>query len=383
VYTAAVFRCRFFCSICCVWLAVFFPFSVYALDTGAATGRIEEFPGVPEETPLRGIVPIPILGYTPEMGGMFGVSLYLYSTPRPFTSPDVTHSVSTNALFTTTGAYSTALFGNTYTPDGGVKFETGVVLQGVPQSFYGVGADSGDLEEGFLGTAVRLEGAALFDAGRHIRVGPSYEFGRYWVDRKKSGGVMDSGDPAGSDGAAVSEAGVLAVRDTRPGLLDPPNGTYIGVSAAVSREPLGAEYDYVRYRVDLRRILPIHRGHRIVVRGLFETVTDEAPFQVLPALGGETRLRGLPGGYYTDRTLIAFQSEYRIPLPGRFGMVVFGEAGQTAEVLSGITTDGFIVTGGGGLRYELDSNQRFNIRLDFGFSREGGLGVYFGVMEAF
>ena len=94
-------------------------------------------------------------------------------------------------------------------------------------------------------------------------------------------------------------------------------------------------------------------------------------------------LRGYYDGRYTDNNLFGVQAEYRFPLKGRFGMVLFGAIGkvgkEAAEVFNFKQLKPAVGTG---VRYAIDKKEKLNLRLDFAFG-ERSSGVYFNIIEAF
>jgi hypothetical protein len=74
--------------------------------------------------------------------------------------------------------------------------------------------------------------------------------------------------------------------------------------------------------------------------------------------------------------------EYRLVLPRRFGLVVFGGLGETipggTQLLQRIQNSHFLPSGGGGLRFQLSKQYHVNLRADIAQGRDGhtfGLGV--------
>ena len=66
-----------------------------------------------------------------------------------------------------------------------------------------------------------------------------------------------------------------------------------------------------------------------------------------------------------------------------FGMTFFGAAGEVASKMEDLAFNQLKFSGGGGLRFEVDKNERVNIRFDIGFSKSGPPGYYLTIGEAF
>ena len=93
-------------------------------------------------------------------------------------------------------------------------------------------------------------------------------------------------------------------------------------------------------------------------------------------------LRGYPEGRYRDRNALFFQTELRFPLYWRFGWVVFFSFGDVFDKTEDLTGDLLKYSGGIGLRFTVDKQERINVRADFGMTPEGG-NIYFFMLEAF
>jgi hypothetical protein len=96
--------------------------------------------------------------------------------------------------------------------------------------------------------------------------------------------------------------------------------------------------------------------------------------------------RGYAEGRFRGERLLYGEVEYRRSLTrdGVVGMVAFLNATTVGSTFTGERIFGDVAIGGGfGLRARLQKRSRTNICLDFGFGRDGSLGVYLGLAEAF
>lgn len=80
--------------------------------------------------------------------------------------------------------------------------------------------------------------------------------------------------------------------------------------------------------------------------------------------------------------MLTTQLEYRLVLPKRFGLVVFGGVGGVipggSQLLQRVQSSHFLPGGGGGLRFELSKRYHLNLRADIAQGRDGhtfGMGV--------
>ncbi len=92
--------------------------------------------------------------------------------------------------------------------------------------------------------------------------------------------------------------------------------------------------------------------------------------------------RGMYEGRYRDHALLAFQSEYRFPIHGRFSGVAFGSYGDVAGFPGAFRLESFKWAVGTGLRFAWYQDKRINTRLDAAVTEEGQ-GAYLTMGEAF
>jgi hypothetical protein len=93
-------------------------------------------------------------------------------------------------------------------------------------------------------------------------------------------------------------------------------------------------------------------------------------------------MRGYIQGRFRDKHLICMQMEYRVPLVWRLSAAGFLGYGDVAEKLKRFRLADFKVTGGFGVRYQINRVSGTVVRLDFGFA-PGSFGVYAMINESF
>ena len=110
----------------------------------------------------------------------------------------------------------------------------------------------------------------------------------------------------------------------------------------------------------------------------------DIPFYSLYQLGGMTRLRGISNKYiYIDKNAYFAQCELRKHIWNRFGLVLFGGFGNTYEKMSDVKFDQMKYVYGGGIRFQSDTKNDINLRLDYGRGSFGDSGIYMTMREAF
>jgi outer membrane protein assembly factor BamA len=99
--------------------------------------------------------------------------------------------------------------------------------------------------------------------------------------------------------------------------------------------------------------------------------------------GGSYSMHGYYFGRYRDKNMITFQTEYRLPLFWRFGAVGFAGFGDVADDINKFRMKEFKYSMGFGLRFMFDAQEKINARMNSGFGKDGNLGLYAMVVEAF
>ena len=99
-------------------------------------------------------------------------------------------------------------------------------------------------------------------------------------------------------------------------------------------------------------------------------------------VGNDDLLRGYPRNRFRDKNLLATQLEYRFPLFWRFGMTTFAGIGDVFNNYQDLKLSYVKYTLGMGLRFLMNSAERLNVRVDYGYGSEGGY-FYVSFTEAF
>jgi outer membrane protein assembly factor BamA len=180
--------------------------------------------------------------------------------------------------------------------------------------------------------------------------------------------LLDSGLVLGSGGGYSSGIGLLATWDSRNDNLYPTNGGYYQFSAISYGPALGSEFAYNCYLVDLRQYASVFGRHILALQGVFAADTGSPPFQAMNQLG--VFLRGYTQSRFEDKSLVAFQTEYRLPLSRRFGLVGFVGCGEVARSMEEYSLSRLKTSTGFGIRFALIPEQKVNLRIDLGIGKD-------------
>jgi outer membrane protein assembly factor BamA len=203
------------------------------------------------------------------------------------------------------------------------------------------------------------------------------------VKDAEEGGLLDEGGVLGSDGGVAATAGMAVTWDGRDHPFVPSHGFLVDLVADFASDRVGSDFTYNLFQANIRVFFPgLTGGHTVGLQGVVEARTGEPPFQLLGSLGGESLLRGYHGRRFVDRNKLAAQAEYRMPVWGRLGGVLFAGFGDVARDLEDLEAGKMKHTLGWGLRYGWKPGEGINIRFDLGYGA-GGSGAYVGLTESF
>ena len=151
--------------------------------------------------------------------------------------------------------------------------------------------------------------------------------------------------------------------------------------AAASTPVTGHDFADQDSRLGFRQIdyeavqhIPILRETWVVsLRGRAETTVgkddQQAPFYLLPSLGGGNSLRGYSSWRFRGRNSLLLQGEWRIIVNRGFETALFYDAGKVAERSKDLDLDGLITDYGIGARFHaIDATV---LRVELAHSREG------------
>jgi outer membrane protein assembly factor BamA len=250
-----------------------------------------------------------------------------------------------------------------------------------PDSFFGIGGDTPvEAKEGYTARYLQLDAREQRRIRPNLRIGPRVFARTGTIDPDTSAGLIAQEQVSGATGGETIGFGASAFWDVRDNRYYPRTGTYAEVVATWFSAAWGSDYTYGRFTTDLRGYHALGPG---VLAGQVYTaaVVGEAPFQLLPLLGGSDRMRGYRGGRFRDNVYWTVQAEYRFPLFWRFKGTTFASIGEVGPRLgSALTNNVEAAVGiGGRLRF---TEEGVHGRLDIAYSRTG-YEFYISLGEAF
>jgi len=333
------------------------------------------------------IIPLPVLAYTPETDLILGATAL-----GQFTLSDpVVHTRSSNVIaffnYTLKNQYLLQLDQSIFFP--GEKYVwTGEVGFGrFPQNFWGVGHDTPDEAEVLFDQKHILFKQNIYKQIRpHLFTGPRFRFVRLFdVSFETPGGEpVEYAGLTGSGGHTGVALGWGILYDKRNSLLTPSRGSFVELNSLYQHKDMGSTYTFGKMELDARTYFDLKHNHNSVFAFQMKTQHSfgDVPFDLMPIIGGQWIMRGIYQGRYRDKNAVALQAEMRQHIFWRIGAVVFLATGNVGSSISEIFERDWRYTGGGGIRFNIGSDEKTNIRLDYGVG-PGTSGLYITFGEAF
>jgi hypothetical protein len=349
----------------------------------AARGDLERADEPAAEKHGFGVAPLAGATYSGETSVMFGAAAILF-----YKHPEAERRRESKVLLAT--AYSlreqfTILAdGSLYLVDDLVRIAGRVQFSVFPDSYFGIGNDTllAD-EERYTPVTERVELSPQYQLIEGLYLGPALAIEHQNIVEVVAQGHLATDPIPGRTGGTSVGIGIDVVHDTRDSTLYPHRGFLLELRSLVFDPLWGSDFRRSLTRVDLRGYFSMPpRDHVLAIRSLAELGTGTHPFWGLPRLGGESLLRGQFAGRYRDRQAVALQTEYRLPVVWRLGMVGFAELGEVAPEVGELTVKDVRYSVGGGLRVNLSNKAPMNLRIDVGGGRDDW-DLYVNVGEAF
>jgi hypothetical protein len=330
------------------------------------------------------IIAAPIFFYTPETKIAYGAaSSYVmrFAGCNEGTRPS---NISSVLIFTQEKQFSALLKGEFYLKNNDYRLLGEFKIDKFPNKYYGIGSDAREEdEENYTPRSTNLTLSAYKKIGTGYNIGLQYNYRHWNIIKTEFGGVLETGEILGSGKGTISGVTIIANRDTRDNVYFPRKGDWFVFSAGFYPEFLGSTHEFTTFKLDLRKYLRVFDNHVVALQAITTVQGGDVPFMSMPQLGGQYLMRGYYYGRFRDKSMAAFQAEYRAPLFWRLGVVGFAGIANVADKFTSLTKGSFKPSYGLGLRYLFDKKENIYIRVDIGFGENGSNGFYVSIFEAF
>lgn len=330
------------------------------------------------------LIPVPLVFYTPETKFGFGAAAFyafrFHGQPDSLRPSQATLSFTYTTLNQILIYFPFQLFWSREKWQ--LKGELGYYRY--VYQFFGLGNSTLAADrESFDAILPRVRLNALRKVGQYQYLGIKYSYDQFEMTRLTSGGILETQPISGREGGVISGAGLLWNVDSRDNLFFPAKGFLAELEVFASDAMLGSDYDFTRVRLDAAGYFSRSEKRVLALNALLVSSHGDVPFQDLAMIGGPKKMRGFFEGRFRDKSLWMLQAEYRVALPWRFGVAVFGGMGSVAPRFDALPDQRVHLTYGAGARYRLSKKDPIHLRVDVAFNEEGYWFPYLTVLEAF
>ena len=325
---------------------------------------------LPISSPALGSGIVPVLGY-----------IFPFSIKDKVSPPSV---IGVAGIATNNGSRGFAVGGQLYLKENTYRVTAGFGRGNLNYDIYGNSTAVGlSLKLPLKQTGQVFFGEALRGVGWKFFLGPRFITGRSFLTVRPNRDTNFPIPPNIGLSTNLTAIGAQLTRDTSLNRFYPTGGTYFAFTSDFFSQALGSKYSFQSYKGTFSKYWSVSEKQVLAYNAFFCATGGSPPFYGNCIYGANNQLRGYTAGQYFTRYMLATQAEYRLELPKRFGLVVFGGTGETipgGKQLYG--SQKFLPSGGGGLRFQLDKKHHVNLRADIAQGRDGHT-FALGVGEAF
>jgi len=330
-------------------------------------------------------VVLPIAFYQPETkwgGGVGGLITYRPQNSSLETRPS---SLYFQAYYTQKKQYGIELKPELYLKKENYFVKLYLKNSKFPSKYWGIGNKTpDDAEENYTPRMFN------FDLSIQRRILPQerfylgiqYKYENYEIIKYEPDGELSRGLVTGSEGGKLSCLGFILNWDKRDRIFFPHKGNYFQMMMNFYSPAFGSDFKFTSLKLDLRKYFPVAQSHVFAVQTIIQSVSGSPSFRHMSEIGGELVMRGYYSGRYRDMSMMVIQTELRLKIWKRLGMVVFAGAADLGESLGKLSFGNVKYSAGLGLRFLVVPKEGTNIRIDQGWG-QGTSGFYIMADEAF
>jgi hypothetical protein len=330
---------------------------------------------------------LPAIGATPETGMLFGGVIMRQFKPGGAGDETRSSFLLASAIYTAKNQLMLAFAPILILKEEQWIFEGNYQFQIFPDSYWGIGRDSRDIDEVIyqyrqweIIQSVQKKVADNMFAGPILRWShiSDMAFGN------PINNEVNQPDINGAEGSVSAGAGVVYLWDVRNSLLTPTTGHLLRIMVMTYPGFLGTSHSYSVGSIDTRKYVDLSGdGKSVAAFNMLSVLTSGSPaFTDYPSIGGDSILRGYYYGRYRDNNTLQVQAEFRQHIIWRVGFTMFASAGEVWSRFSDFNVTDPKYAAGVGLRFNLNKNDTTNLRIDYGAGK-GVRGFYLTFGEAF
>ncbi|MES2591103.1 MAG: BamA/TamA family outer membrane protein [Bacteroidota bacterium] len=334
----------------------------------------------------KGFFILPLIYYTPDTRWAAGAAGVYYFKLSPKNENEHETRVS-NVQFLSDYTQNDQLdvWGqwNIFTNDENYLLKGEFRYRNFPDRFYGIGNSSlKTFEELYEYNLFSFKSLFLKKVYPSVFLGVDYHYEKEYGFKYTRGGILEDGSITGHNGGVQSAVGLVAIYDSRDNVINTYKGSILEISSYFYKPQLGSTFDFTFLNVLYQKYWRVKNRQVLALQTKVRLGFGQVPFLDMSNVGNDDLLRGYPKNRFRDVNFVGGQLEYRFPLFWRLGMVTFAGAGDVFNKQSDLALSKVKYSVGTGLRFVVNPAERLNIRLDYGYGREGGY-FYFVVAESF
>ena len=319
--------------------------------------------------------------YASDTGlGLGLVASALYSTDRS----DSTLEKSNASLYsdmTTKGFLMIGIRGNNIFPKKRYRLDYRIYVYTFPSYLWGFSypqSDNDDNKSKYSRTKFEVMARFLIPINRYSYLGPiaRYQYVHAYKLKDQAPQLLEGLPKTVSDFGV----GVSYTFDSRDFMLNASRGWFMQLDLTTNPTFLGNNNTYWSAELQLATYRKAWRG--AIIAGELHTrqSTGQVPWPMLADVGDSNRMRGYDEGRYRDKNVIDAQVALRQHIWHRNGIVLWLGAAEVFPRYSDMRFSRILPNAGVGYRWQFKKG--VNVRLDYGFSRNG-TGFIFNINEAF
>lgn len=274
--------------------------------TGLSAAKLDSMPNWPA-------MGVPVINYTPETSWEFGAAAQVYFKLQhnPHTS-----IVQVGGAYSLKHQWYANVQGTLYLGSDIpwlIQFRGG--YRYYPDTYYGIG-NQPDQPDTYARKGLSYHSQRAYGYVQPlVSVGKSWYVGGHMECLWEHTRLQNADDTVTILMPAV---GFTAFLDTRDVIYYPNKGMFLKFAATHYNHVWGATATVTRLYVDWRHFVPLGKGfiwcYQICASMSLSGDAASIPFQMLPTLGGQDLIRGIPYGMFRDNTMLAMQTELRMPV---------------------------------------------------------------------
>jgi len=292
-------------------------------------------------------------------------------------------TLSLSGYVSSTGAFGVTMQNYAYFADDSWRFFLDGALSDTPTWYWGKGftaGDRNDRKQEYTAQVLDLRPVLYRRLAQHIYAGVGW-----WLDVQHAAHISDDDPPQIAEtpqgASSLSSGGSIELNwDDRDFIPNPRKGQYADLRYSHFSPDTGGDARFEEYQLHYSRYQALTEKSVLAweIDGAF--TQGDVPWNMLPLLGSNQRMRGYYEGRYRDKNAVSGQIEYRRDLSWRHGVVGWIGAGTMGPSFSALDNGRWLPSTGVGYRFAF--KPRINVRLDYGIGK-GSSGFYFQVGEAF